>query len=768
MIEANNGVFNLATPNTSYIFKVGECGVLEHLYYGKRLDAFDADLMSNVQNVKICDATAYDKDHNLLFLDNLMTEFSTEGRGDYRLAAMKASYDNGHSVLDFAYESHSISKEIPTMEGLPSVYGDEFSTLEVVLKERLLPLKLRLYYLVGDEKDVIVRFSRIENEGKDDVYVQALASLQLDVPDPEWNLVTLDGAWARERMVCDRLLRPGIHINDSKTGASGAFHNPAIALKAPLATEFQGDVIGFNLIYSGNHQESVELSPYGRVRVLTGINPNTFTWKLKANSSFTTPQAVMVYSCRGLNGMSREMHRFVNENVCRGPWRDRERPVLVNNWEATYFDFNEKKLLNLADKAKEVGIELFVLDDGWFGERENDTTSLGDWTANVRKLPNGLADLSSKLHEKGLMFGIWIEPEMVSENSRLFERHPDWRIAIPGRDPGVGRNQYILDWTREDVTDYMIACISDLLEESKADYVKWDMNRFFSDFNTQGQNKYFMGEFFHRYMLGFYKVLGALTARFPEILFEGCASGGNRFDLGVLCYMNQIWTSDDTDVLMRQFIQWGTSLFYPQSVMGCHVSASPNHQSLRISSIEDRFNVAAFGILGYEMDLTRLPSNELDVIKEQIRFYKKNRRLFQFGTFTRDISYFNGGNNLKWLVADEEHLVMLDACMLNVPNMPNDRLVIPLLDAGFNARGTERLLVSSRAQRIDRSRLGDNASKFKEDQRGLGLKTSVYAGQLESAGIVLGQRFTGSGDIRLTRIRPDFSTEMYIVDRMMI
>lgn len=767
MIEAKNGVFNLATPNTSYIFKVGECGVLEHLYYGKRLDAFDAELMSNVQNVKICDATAYDKDHSLLFLDNLMTEFSTEGRGDYRLTSMKASYDNGHSVLDFAYESHSISKEIPTMEGLPSVYGDEFSTLEVVLKERLLPLKLRLYYLVGDEKDVIVRFSRIENEGKDDVYVQALASLQLDVPDPEWNLVTLDGAWARERMVCDRPLRPGIHINDSKTGASGAFHNPAIALKAPLATEFQGDVIGFNLIYSGNHQESVELSPYGRVRVLTGINPNTFTWKLKANSSFTTPQAVMVYSCRGLNGMSREMHRFVNENVCRGPWRDRERPVLVNNWEATYFDFNEKKLLNLADKAKEVGIELFVLDDGWFGERENDTTSLGDWTANVRKLPNGLAGLSSKLHEKGLMFGIWIEPEMVSENSRLFERHPDWRIAIPGRDPGVGRNQYILDWTREDVTDYMIACISDLLEESKADYVKWDMNRFFSDFNTQGQNKYFMGEFFHRYMLGFYKVLGALTARFPEILFEGCASGGNRFDLGVLCYMNQIWTSDDTDVLMRQFIQWGTSLFYPQSVMCCHVSASPNHQSLRISSLEDRFNVAAFGVLGYELDLTRLPSNELDIIKEQIRFYKKNRRLFQFGTFTRDISYFNGGNNLKWLVADEEHLVMLDACMLNVPNMPNDRLVIPLLDAGFNARGTERLLVSSRAQRIDRGRLGDNASKFEEGQQGLGLKASVYAGQLEGAGVVLGQRFTGSGDIGRTRVRPDFSTEMYVVDKTM-
>lgn len=765
MIEVANGVFNLSTPNTSYIFKVGECGILEHLYYGRRMDAFDAETMSNVQNVKICDATAYGKEHNLLFLDNVMTEFSTEGRGDYRLPSIKASYDDGHSVLDFKYDSYSIEEGAPDMEGLPGVYGDEFRTLRVLAKERLLPLELELCYVVGDRKDAIVRFCTIRNKGDNDIYVQSLASLQLDLPHSNWNLVTLDGAWARERMVCDRPLRPGIHINDSKTGASGAFHNPAIALREPNSTEDHGDVIGMNLIYSGNHQESVELSPYGRVRIMTGVNPNTFTWRLKGGESFSTPQAVMVHSSNGLNGMSHEMHRFVNENVCRGPWRDRERPVLVNNWEATYFDFDEGKLLSLADKARDVGMELFVLDDGWFGERSDDTSSLGDWTANGSKLPHGLGYLSKAVHGKGLMFGIWMEPEMVSERSRLFESHPDWRVAIPGREPCIGRNQYVLDWTRADVTDYMIACISNVIEESKADYVKWDMNRFFSDFNTQGDDGYFMGEFCHRYVLGFYKVLGELTRRFPEVLFEGCASGGNRFDLGVLCYMNQIWTSDDTDAFMRQLIQWGTSLFYPQSVMGCHVSASPNHQSLRMSSMEDRFNVAAFGVLGYELDLTKLDEDELGTIKEQIRFYKENRRLFQFGSFFRIKSYFDGGNSLKWLVEDKWRLIMLDASMLNVPNMPNDRLVIPVLDVGFILHKDERLSVSMRTQRIDRRRLGDNASKFEKGQQGLLLKASVYAGQLESAGIVLGQRFSGSGDIRRTRIRPDFSTEMCVVDK---
>ena len=761
MINVKDGVFSLVTPHTSYIFTEGECGILEHLYYGRRMEDFDAGLMKNRQVVKICDATGYDKDHRFLFPDNLMTEISTEGRGDYRLSGVRASYDGGHSVLDFAFDSYSIVEGIPSIEGLPTALGDGYETLTVTLKEKLLPLTLRLFYSVSDTSDVIVRSTSIENRGKDDIFIESLASLQLDLPSPEWNLITLDGAWARERFIHDSPLREGIHISSSRNGASGAFHNPAIALRSPEATAFTGDVYGFNLIYSGNHQESVELSPYGRVRVLSGINPDTFRWCLHSGDTFSSPEAVMVYSSSGLNGMSAQMHSFVRRQIVRGWWKDRERPVLINNWEATGYDFDEEKLLSLADTAVKEGIELFVLDDGWFGKREDDTTSLGDWCVNSRKLPSGIRSLSDKIHSRGMMFGIWVEPEMVSEDSDLFREHPDWRISIEGREPGIGRNQYVLDWTREDVTSYMTDVISSVIEESRADYVKWDMNRFLSDFNSSGSGRYYMGEFFHRYVLGYYRVMKALTERFPKVLFEGCASGGNRFDLGVLCYSPQIWTSDDTDVLMRQYIQDGTSLFYPQSVMGCHVSASPNGQTLRISSIDDRFNVAAFGILGYELDLTKLDEDELDAISRQVKFYKEYRKLFQYGEFLRIRGYSKG--SMEWIVSDGEKAAFLKAYALNMPSMPNDnRLIIPLDRAGM--KDGKRYRITRRRALIDRKRLGESGEKFGAMEYTPSFSVTASAEQIENAGIILIQRFYGNGDIKATRILPDFSTELYTVE----
>lgn len=761
MIKVKDGVFSLVTPHTSYIFRVGECGILEHLYYGRRMEDWDADLMKSRQTVKICDATGYDREHRLLFLDNLMTEVSTEGRGDYRVPGVRASYDRGHSVLDFAYDSYSIENGIPSIEGLPTATGDGYETLIVTLKEKVLPLSLRLFYSVSDTSDVIVRSTSIGNTGNDDIFIESLASLQLDLPSPEWNLMTLDGAWARERFIHDSPLREGIHINSSRNGASGAFHNPAIALRSPEATAFTGDVYGFNLIYSGNHQESVELSPYGRVRVLCGINPDTFRWCLKGGDTFCSPEAVMVYSPCGLNGMSSQMHSFVRRQIVRGYWKDRERPVLINNWEATGYDFDEEKLLKLADAAVKEGIELFVLDDGWFGKREDDTTSLGDWSVNSRKLPSGIRSLSERIHSRGMMFGIWVEPEAVSEDSDLFRSHPDWRISTDGRDAGIGRNQYVLDWTREDVTSYMTDVISAVIEESRADYVKWDMNRFLSDFNSNGSGKYYMGEFFHRYVLGYYRVMKALTERFPKVLFEGCASGGNRFDLGVLCYSPQIWTSDDTDCLMRQYIQNGTSLFYPQSVMGCHVSASPNGQTLRISSIDDRFNVASFGVLGYELDLTKLSEEEKDALSRQVKFYKKHRKLFQYGDFYRIRDYSKG--NMEWMISDSRKTVYLRAYELNMPSMPNDnRLIIPLDRAGMKDKARYRITL--RRVLIDRKRLGETGEKFKEMEYTPSFSVTVPAGQIENAGITEAQRFYGNGDIRATRILPDFSTELYTVE----
>ena len=758
MINVKDGVFSLVTPNTSYIFREGECGIPEHLYYGRRMDDFDADLLSGRQVVKICDATGYDKDHRLLFLDNLMTEFSTEGRGDYRLPSVRVTYDRGHSVLDFAFDSYSIEKGIPSIEGLPTAIGDGYETLIITLRERVLPLTLKLLYSVSDECDVIVRSTSIQNVGKDDVYIESLASLQLDLPSPEWNLITLDGAWARERFIHDMPLREGIHINGSRNGASGAFHNPAVALRSPGATEFSGDVYGFNLIYSGNHQESVELSPYGRVRVLSGINPDTFRWCLGSGETFSSPEAVMVYSSSGLNGMSAQMHSFVRSQIVRGYWKDRERPILINNWEATGYDFDEKKLIELADTAVKEGIELFVLDDGWFGKRNDDTTSLGDWFVNREKLPSGIRSLSDGIHSRGMMFGIWVEPEMVSEDSELFSSHPDWRISIEDRACGIGRNQYVLDWTREDVTSYMTDVISRVIEESRADYVKWDMNRFLSDFNSSGD--YYMGEFFHRYVLGYYRVMKALTERFPEVLFEGCASGGNRFDLGVLCYSPQIWTSDDTDVLMRQYIQNGTSLFYPPSVMGCHVSASPNGQTLRISSIDDRFSVAAFGVLGYELDLTKLSGDELDAISRQVEFYKEYRRLFQYGEFFRIGNY--SSDVMKWMVSDGKKAAYLQAYRLDMPSMPNDnRLIIPLDRAGMD--DWVRYRIERRSSLVDRKRLGESGEKFEEREYTPSFILTVPGKQIENAGIILPQRFYGSGDMKKTRLLPDFSTELYII-----
>ncbi len=768
MITVKDGVFHLLTPKTSYIFKVGECDILEHLYYGKRLDCFNVDLLSSHQEVKFADAVAYNKDHKLLFLENLMTEFSTEGRGDYRMPAMKASYDNGHCVLDFVYDLYEIKKGAPFIEGLPCAYGNDFETLIVSLKEKVLPLTVKLYYVVSNTTDVIVRFTTVENNGTDTIYVQALASLQLDLPNPDWNLITLDGAWSRERFIQEAPLRQGIHINDSKNGASSAMHNPAIALKSPKSTNFNGDVYGFNLIYSGNHQESVELSNFGRVRVLIGINPQTFTWKLESGSKFSTPQAVMTYSNEGLNGMSQQMHYFVQNCICRGYWNHKERPILINNWEATGFKFDEKKILELADCAKDLGIELFVLDDGWFGKRNDDTTSLGDWTVNKNKLPNGLSGLAESIHRKGMMFGIWVEPEMISEDSNLFRAHPDWRISISNREPGIGRNQYVLDLTREDVTDYMIACISNVIEDSNADYVKWDFNRFISDPNTQGPNQYFMGEFFHRYVLGFYKVLGTLVDKYPRILFEGCSSGGNRFDLGALCYTPQIWASDDTDVFMRQYIQDGTSLFYPISSIGAHVSDSPNKQTMRISSIDDRFNVAAFGAFGYELDLTKLGKSELEAIKRQVEFYKENRKLFQYGKFSRVSDYGDGKGQLSWAVTDGKKTVFLRGFMHNLPSQPNDnRLIIPIDEMSNEDVSSTWYCLSKRPQLIDKSRFDEKKANLIED----GQYTSEYSvtvpgGQLSFSGILLNQRFAGNGDIHLTRILPDFSTELYLVERL--
>ncbi|WP_319520856.1 alpha-galactosidase [uncultured Sphaerochaeta sp.] len=780
MISKKDRLFNLSTKKTTYLFAITETGHLEHLYYGRYLSkgTISIDALAEKRSISIGTGTAYDSDHPTLFFTNLCMEYSTMGKGDYRESSIDISYSRGMHTLDFIVKSYRILPGKPrTFSGLPESYGDKATctTLEVMLKEACLPLRLALTYTVFEESNVITRRATLYNDSNEEVTIKNLASAQLDLDTDDWKLVTFDGAWSRERYMHERPLAPGIMINDSKSGVSSADHNPCIFL-----TKENGETIGMNLIYSSNHRELVETSPYGKVRVLTGINPATFSWNLAPQDRFQSPEAVMTYSPDAINGASQNFHHFINNHIIRGPWKFRERPVLINNWEATYFKFTEDKLINLAKESANLGIELFVLDDGWFGLRNDDTTSLGDWTVNPKKLPSGLENLSLEVHRLGMMFGLWVEPEMISIESQLYKKHPEWMIAIPGRRPSVGRNQYILDLSRPDVRDYLFKQLSDVWHFANVNYIKWDMNRVFSDLYSANREMKDHGEFFHRYILGLYELLEKLTAAFPNVLFESCASGGNRFDLGMLCYMPQTWTSDNTDALSRLYIQEGTSCGYPLSTMGSHVSDSPNHQTLRRSELESRFNVAAFGVLGYELDVTKLKGQQKEAIKAQIAFYKAHRALLQYGTFTRVKLANSISNQVIWAVAsqDKSELLVLFAQKLNPANPGSDKLRVEAVD--LNAVYE----VFPRQQRIDIKMFGNllnRVSPLPITEGGIAQDTISKAVSLDSevehyrvtgeqvawAGIKLNQQFGGTGYDAMTRVLGDFGSRIYIFKKIM-
>jgi alpha-galactosidase len=778
MITKTDRLFTLSTKRTSYLFAITETGHLEHLYYGRRLNNpyVSLDAFAEKRSLPVGGAVAYDSDHPTLFLTNLATEYSTTGKGEYREAMVEVEYGRGMKTLDFIYQSARILSGKPRMfGGLPQSYGtkEQCSTLEIMLKDRVLPIRLALTYTVFTESDVITRRATLYNDSSQTIRINNIASLQLDL-NGEWDLTTFDGSWARERYMHTRPLRPGIHVNDSKSGVSSADHNPCIFL-----SNDRGESIGVNLIYSGDHRELVEVSPYGKTRVLTGINPATFSWYLSAQDRFQSPEAILTFSASGMDGASRNFHHFVNNHITRGAWKFRERPVLVNSWEAAYFKFTEDKLLSLARESAELGVELFVLDDGWFGLRNDDTSSLGDWSVNTKKLPGGLAGFSREIHRLGMMFGLWVEPEMVSIESQLYKKHPDWVIAIPDRQPSVGRNQYILDLTRQDVRDHLLKTLTDLFHLGDVNYVKWDMNRTFTDlYSSNGEIRHH-GEFLHRYVLGLYELLEKLTQAFPKILFEGCASGGNRFDLGMLCYVSQMWTSDNTDALSRMYIQEGTSCGYPLSVMGSHVSTSPNHQTLRRSDLESRFNVAAFGLLGYELDITALNRQQKEAIRSQISFYKNHRSLLQYGTFIRVKLANSTSNQVVWAVAnsDRSELLVLFAQKLAEANPPSDILRIEDVD-------TQAIYeVFPRQQKIDLKMFGDlinRVSPVPITEGGIAQETISKTISLDSevehyrasgeqiayGGIKLNAQFGGLGYDSMTRVMADFGSRIYLFKRV--
>ncbi len=684
--------FHLFNSEISYLIKVLRNGQLGQLYFGKKVPQKE-DYSYLIENhYRPVSAYVYDNEYTFS-LEHLKQEYPAYGTTDFRLPALEITQPNGSRITDFKYVSHKIYKGKPTLKGLPATYTeseDEADTLEILLRDELLNVEITLLYTIFQKENAIARSARFENKGMETYQITRSMSLSLDLPDDEYEWIQFSGAWGRERYVKTRMLQQGIQSVGSTRGASSHHHNPFVMLKRPTADEFQGEVMGFSLIYSGNFLAQAEVDTYNVTRMMMGIHPLGFSWCLKPKEEFQTPEAVMVYSAEGMNGMSQIFHRLYRTRLARGFWRDRERPVLLNNWEATYFDFTREKLLEIAKNAKEDGVELFVLDDGWFGSRCTETKGLGDWWPNEERLPDGIKGLSQEIEDIGLKFGLWFEPEMVNKDSELYRSHPDWIIQTPDRHPSHGRKQYVLDFSRKEVVDYIYEMVAKILRESKISYIKWDMNRNITECFSAGYGAERQGEIFHRYILGLYDLYDRLNQEFPQILFESCASGGGRFDPGLLYYAPQCWTSDDTDAAERQKIQYGTSYAYPISSMGAHVSITPNHQLNRVTPLKTRGNVAAFGAFGYELDLAKLTKEERDLVKEQIRFVKKYRKLIHTGTFYRLLSPFEG-NFTAWMVASEDKKQAIVAYFktLNDVNQEFRKLRLKGLDQAYLYHMTE-------------------------------------------------------------------------------
>ena len=678
--------FHLYNNEVSYIMRIMENGQLENLYYGKKIHDkedfayFHDEAMRSQMSVCI-------PEPGLLSMQYTRQEYPSYGTGDYRSPAVTIAQENGSRIIDFKYAGHEIYSGKKEILPLPATYvegKEEAETLEVTLHDNVMDTDLILSYTIYEAYPVITRNTKFVHKGKEKIVLERAMSASVEFLDMDYEMVQLSGGWSRERYVKNRKLEMGIQSIQSLNGTCcGAEHNPFLALKRPHTTESQGEVYGFSLVYSGNYLGQVEVSTFDMTRVMMGINPEDFSWELKSGESFQTPEVVMVYSDKGLNKMSQTYHRLYRKRLMHGEWRDKARPILLNNWEATYFDFNEEKILTIAKKAKEAGVELFVLDDGWFGARNDDYRGLGDWYVNLEKLPDGISGLSKKVEELGLKFGLWVELEMVNKDSDLYRAHPDWIISAPNRFESHARHQNVLDFSRKEVVDYIYEMIEKVIRESSISYIKWDMNRYMSEPYSKGSAPCEQGKVMHKYILGVYDLYTRLTTEFPHILFESCASGGARFDPAMLYFAPQTWCSDDTDASERTKIQYGTSYVYPLVSMGSHVSAVPNHQMHRITPIETRANVAYFGTFGYELDLNLLSDAEIETVKKQIAFMKEHRELIQMdGDFYRLLSPFEG-NETAWMVvsSDKTQAVAAFYQRLNKVNASWLRLKLDGLDA---------------------------------------------------------------------------------------
>lgn len=777
MIEANGKVFACHTKCTSYIFHIMQGGQPEHLYYGKKIKVFCEGVdystaLVEKQTFAPGNTIIYDSEANYT-LENVKLEMSSLGKGDIREPFMELVYPFGGRTSDFVYNSYEICDGVAAMESLPYALGGEnVQHLKVVYKDRQYPLELWMYYTVFENEDVITRRSVLVNSGDEPVDILRLMSLQLDFPDKGYVMTTFNGGWTNEMNRNDTKVVAGNLVNSSVTGTSSNRANPFIMLSKEGTDEDGGVCMGFNLLYSGNHYEALSVSGHGKSRLLIGINPQGFSWRLGSGEHFESPEAIMTWTDRGFTHMSHNLHRFVREHISRGEWQHKVRPVLLNSWEANYFDINEARLLRLARLAAQAGIEMFVMDDGWFGERNDDRHSLGDWEVNTKKLPGGLDGLCTKINSLGLDFGIWVEPEMVNCESKLYAQHPDWALCIPGKHHSEGRNQRILDLCNPEVREYIYNSMERILSSANISYVKWDMNRIFSDNYSQYLEASRQGEVVHRYYIGLYEILGKLKERFPYILFEGCAAGGNRFDLGALCYFDQIWASDNTDAICRSSIQENLSYGYPASVYTAHVSACPNHQTLRTTPLSTRFNVAAFSVCGYECNLSDMGKAELDEIKAQVELYKQWREVFQFGDFYRQRS----GRMCQWTAAspDKSRAVTMLLQTLVKPNPESEILKVAGLDPDelyhiYNIQKKHDIReFGDLINTVSPIHIANGSIAQKLVAKFVTMPGEVedyiaYGDMLMNAGISLKQAFGATGYSEEIRHFPDFASRMYFV-----
>lgn len=654
LYNKDKNIFHIKASKTSYILQILESGHISHLYWGRKLNTEKIDyvirkrywgsFLANTDNI------------SEFMLEAIPQEYPGYGATDLRSPAIEIQFEDGTTATDFRYKAHNIYKGKNKLNDLPATYAennDEATTLEITLKDTLKDIEIILSYTVFEKFNSITRNVKIINTGSEDVKILRVLSANVDFKDDKFDMIQLSGSWARERHFIRQPLRNGSQSIESRRGASSHGQNPFIALARKDTTENNGDVYGFSFVYSGNFLANVEVDMFSNARAQIGINPFDFTWLLKERETFQAPEAVLVYSSEGITGMSHIYHNLYGKRLARGEYRDKIRPILINNWEATYFDFNEINIKEIAKEASNLGMELFVLDDGWFGERNNDDCSLGDWFVNENKLKGGLKKLATEINDLGLQFGLWFEPEMVCPISELYKKHPDWCLHIPGRTRSEARKQLILDLSREDVCDYIIKSICDVLSSAPISYVKWDMNRNMTEIGSLSLPAERQREVAHRYMLGLYRVMEEITSRFPNILFESCSGGGGRFDPGMLYYMPQTWTSDNTDAIERLKIQYGTSLVYPNVSMGCHVSAIPNHQVDRMTPLNTRGIVAMSGNFGYELDITKLSDEEKEIIKEQVKEYKEIRETIQFGDYYRLSNPFED-NDVAWMFLSKD------------------------------------------------------------------------------------------------------------------